>query len=333
MARANYLQLLGAGLEPDATLVGDGVEFPVHRQIVCPQSGYLRAALNGNWLESSANRVELREIDLDTTRKIIHFLYEGVYVTNLGADFLPDERLSRSFERDLRAYQSADYLMIGSLKDAILEAMVAFVYANRNLHAEVVARNLNMMYEGTHPNDRDLRCRFTKIYVERLVRATPDAYAANGVVVNAIASHEPELWTRIENMTEKLAAISTPRANLLRHVGAFLDQWQSARWYGKPCRILITDMKTKSKNSFCKGNDCGTSRQYKLKTDIDPEGGVRANVWCTNCQHSTSISTPESLPVVQRAFSGLVIDGCHKRKSIFGCPEFESQGFPSVWAG
>ncbi|TRX89303.1 hypothetical protein FHL15_009740 [Xylaria flabelliformis] len=62
----------------DLTVVCQGVEFAVHRFIVCARSQVLTAALVGNFSEAESKTINM-DFDLDSVKRFLEFLYTGDY--------------------------------------------------------------------------------------------------------------------------------------------------------------------------------------------------------------------------------------------------------------
>ncbi|XP_064021831.1 kelch-like protein 30 isoform X4 [Pogoniulus pusillus] len=68
----------------DVTLVASGQEFPCHRSILALCSHYFHAMFSGNFAESTAARVELKEVDPGTLEMLLDFAYTGKVTINQG---------------------------------------------------------------------------------------------------------------------------------------------------------------------------------------------------------------------------------------------------------
>ncbi|XP_051482843.1 kelch-like protein 30 isoform X3 [Apus apus] len=66
----------------DVTLVAGGREFPCHRGILALCSHYFHAMFSGDFAESIAARVELKEVDPDVLEMLLDFAYTGKVTIN-----------------------------------------------------------------------------------------------------------------------------------------------------------------------------------------------------------------------------------------------------------
>ncbi|KAM6259212.1 kelch-like protein 30 isoform 3-T3 [Spheniscus humboldti] len=68
----------------DVTLVASGREFPCHRGILALCSHYFHAMFSGDFAESIAARVELKEVDPSALEMLLDFAYTGKVTINQG---------------------------------------------------------------------------------------------------------------------------------------------------------------------------------------------------------------------------------------------------------
>lgn len=68
----------------DVTLVAGGREFPCHRGILALSSHYFHAMFSGDFAESIATRVELKEVDPGALEMLLDFAYMGKLTINQG---------------------------------------------------------------------------------------------------------------------------------------------------------------------------------------------------------------------------------------------------------
>uniref|UniRef100_A0A663LMK4 Kelch like family member 30 n=1 Tax=Athene cunicularia TaxID=194338 RepID=A0A663LMK4_ATHCN len=68
----------------DVTLVAGGREFPCHRGVLALCSHYFHAMFSGDFAESTAARVELKEVDPSALEMLLDFAYTGKVTINQG---------------------------------------------------------------------------------------------------------------------------------------------------------------------------------------------------------------------------------------------------------
>ena len=68
----------------DVTLVAGGQEFPCHRGVLALCSHYFHAMFSGDFAESIAARVELKEVDSGALQTLLDFAYTGKVTINQG---------------------------------------------------------------------------------------------------------------------------------------------------------------------------------------------------------------------------------------------------------
>lgn len=68
----------------DVTLLAGGREFPCHRSVLALCSHYFHAMFSGDFAESIAARVELKEVDSSALEMLLDFAYTGKVTINQG---------------------------------------------------------------------------------------------------------------------------------------------------------------------------------------------------------------------------------------------------------
>lgn len=68
----------------DVTLLAGGQEFPCHRSVLALCSHYFHAMFSGDFAESIAARVELKEVDSSALEILLDFAYTGKVTINQG---------------------------------------------------------------------------------------------------------------------------------------------------------------------------------------------------------------------------------------------------------
>ena len=89
--------LLSSGSYSDLVITCGVDVHHVHKAFVCPQSGFLRAALRFGGIESQESRINLPEDDPPIIKLLVQFFYEGRYDT--GPPPLEDEPLRTDSSR------------------------------------------------------------------------------------------------------------------------------------------------------------------------------------------------------------------------------------------
>ncbi|CAG9974340.1 unnamed protein product [Clonostachys byssicola] len=79
-------QLLLSGKYSDFKLRCHGVEFKLHKSVVCMQSPMFAAALDGNFTEAASGTIDAELFDVDTIRRLVQFFYIGDYNTENPSD-------------------------------------------------------------------------------------------------------------------------------------------------------------------------------------------------------------------------------------------------------
>ncbi|KAL4986224.1 hypothetical protein BDW68DRAFT_178935 [Aspergillus falconensis] len=82
--------LLVNGRYSDMRITCQRVTFDVHRAIVCSQSHFFQAAMDGNFKESTTHTIDLPEDDPQTIGRMLCFLYTATYTENNGRWDDPD---------------------------------------------------------------------------------------------------------------------------------------------------------------------------------------------------------------------------------------------------
>ncbi|KAL2870157.1 BTB/POZ domain-containing protein [Aspergillus lucknowensis] len=71
--------LLKTGQYSDMTVTCQGFKFPVHRAILCSQSLFFRAAMDGNFKEAETKTIDFTKDDPETIERVLSYLYTRDY--------------------------------------------------------------------------------------------------------------------------------------------------------------------------------------------------------------------------------------------------------------
>ena len=83
-----WLRLLKSQQYADFTIVCSGVEFIVHRAVVCPASPVLDEACSGNFQEAVFHRIEFPDENPQIMARVILFMYTSDYDADMVPSFL-----------------------------------------------------------------------------------------------------------------------------------------------------------------------------------------------------------------------------------------------------
>ncbi|EXJ61728.1 hypothetical protein A1O7_02157 [Cladophialophora yegresii CBS 114405] len=200
----SYLTLLKSGQYSDFVIECQGVEFKVHRAIVCPQSTMLERAANGDFREAKEGRIKMTEDDPRILSRVLVFLYTNDYETSSIPKFLQTriasaERHMADTEPDygcpgmeelmvhLLVFKSADMLGIEPLKRLASSRFLRGA-SSRCLDPNF-AKPLNLVYEWTREGDEFLRWPVTDICLEKY-RDLPSCPAT----MHVLQMHDPVTW-------------------------------------------------------------------------------------------------------------------------------------------
>ncbi|EXJ90367.1 hypothetical protein A1O1_03466, partial [Capronia coronata CBS 617.96] len=84
IAQAAYLQFLETGKYSDLVIECQGVEFKVHRVVVCAHSPMLDAACGGQFQEAQSGRITLPEQQPHIMARAIEYMLPGNTVMRIS---------------------------------------------------------------------------------------------------------------------------------------------------------------------------------------------------------------------------------------------------------
>ncbi|KAL1955400.1 hypothetical protein VTO42DRAFT_8620 [Malbranchea cinnamomea] len=191
-SRAGILKdLLRYGKYSDFTLTCGGRVFHVHRAVVCPQSPFFEAAVNGNFAEAHSKNVTLHE-DPETIERMLSFMYNRGYdqagrqphaedgddLTSNDGDSgarEPSDSLRIAYklalndnpppenpntipiiaENNLKVYIAAEKFGVTALKEMALRRLIS--WAHEHYESEAFPEVLRNILTTVPPHDHDLR--------------------------------------------------------------------------------------------------------------------------------------------------------------------------------
>jgi hypothetical protein len=225
VARDSYLHLLESGFFSDLIVECQGVEFKVHRAIVCSGSPMLLAACSGsfkvrdehwqNWFptnrakqEAEDGRVKFPEEDPKILSRVICFLYTGDYNGDV-AENVPEcfhkllqcqpiekptpkdekwsEYLVGILKTDALVYKCADMLGVDSLKAQAARRFL--ILARKSISCRGFEEAMKTMYESTAYDDRILRIPATHDFVQKHTLVTE-----REKILEVVLKYEPVAW-------------------------------------------------------------------------------------------------------------------------------------------
>ncbi|KAJ9606899.1 hypothetical protein H2200_008909 [Cladophialophora chaetospira] len=202
-----YLNLLESGKHSDLTIDCQGVQFKVHRVLVCPQSPMIDAAMS---------RIKFPEEDPDILARVILFMYTNDYDDKSLPKFyshlyLDDESLGlrKCLNVNALVYKTAEMLGLSDLQTVasarfMRDAQVAFDMDGFEQPAE-------LLYENTRMDDRDLRFKVTQLCIENhdLLEIRPKTLAV-------LQHHEPNVWHVTVELMRRWASDLSPGNTLTK---------------------------------------------------------------------------------------------------------------------
>ncbi|KAK7887592.1 hypothetical protein LTR67_009493 [Exophiala xenobiotica] len=220
-----YLQFLETGKFSDFIIECQGVEFKVHRIVVCTQSPMLDAACSGSFEEAVSGRIKFPEEEPEIMARAILFVYSNDYddiqlpkfykglINDDDAD--EEERLRsgpikeidelglrRPLKVNTLVYKCADMLGL----DGLMHMASARFMTDAKLAFEMDGFEdpLRLLYESTRSDDRDLRFEVTCLCVEN-----HDLLEIRKKTIAVMREHEPNVWSVSVELLKRLAADST----------------------------------------------------------------------------------------------------------------------------
>ncbi|XP_009282490.1 PREDICTED: kelch-like protein 30 isoform X3 [Aptenodytes forsteri] len=194
----------------DVTLVAGGREFPCHRGVLALCSHYFHAMFSGDFAESIAARVELKEVDPGALEMLLDFAYTGKVTINQGnveglmrtssqlhfptiqkenfeAVSRQEEFLQLSKER-LAVYLSNDQLQVQE-EQSLAEAVLRWVRHDPGPRAQFLPELLELAHLISLPDQ----------YLQNLLATEPlvrDSDASKALVARSCATGQSDAGAR-----------------------------------------------------------------------------------------------------------------------------------------
>ncbi|XP_074889407.1 kelch-like protein 30 isoform X1 [Buteo buteo] len=199
----------------DVTLVAGGREFPCHRGVLALCSHYFHAMFSGDFAESIAARVELKEVDPGALEMLLDFAYTGKVTINQGnveglmrtssqlhfptiqkenfeAVSLQEEFLQLSKER-LATYLSNDQLQVQE-EQSLAEAVLRWVRHDPGPRAQFLPELLELAHLVSLPDQ----------YLQNLLATEPlvrDSDASKALVARSRAMGQSDASAQKNSLT------------------------------------------------------------------------------------------------------------------------------------
>ncbi|OJI97995.1 hypothetical protein ASPVEDRAFT_147284 [Aspergillus versicolor CBS 583.65] len=243
----------------DMTVTCQGFTFKVHRSILCTQSDFFKAAMNGNFKEGKGLTVDLPKDDLETIERVLSFLYfnyysEDSHIMDLSPH-LKTRKATTSASRSkkkggdenitaynhVRVYVAADKFGILSLKKFAAERFGEWCEHNwesKDFHA-VLELSMAMI----PPHDTSFHKAISSVISENIVELV-----RNGAISQFVESQGKIGWGII--------------SDLIHRCQVWEPSWD---------RAVVNLMNNALERSKC--HQCGDS-QGELRVDLQP-GDIR----------------------------------------------------------
>ncbi|XP_074446524.1 kelch-like protein 30 isoform X4 [Larus michahellis] len=207
----------------DVTLVASGQEFPCHRGVLALCSHYFHAMFSGDFAESIAARVELKEVDPGALEMLLDFAYTGKVTINQGnveglmrtssqlhfptiqkenfeAVSQQEEFLQLSKER-LAIYLSNDQLQVQE-EQSLAEAVLRWVRHDPGPRAQFLPELLELAHLVSLPDQ----------YLQNLLATEPlvrDSDASKALVAQsrAMGQSNAGAWKSLPTLPQKLEEV------------------------------------------------------------------------------------------------------------------------------
>jgi len=175
--RANAV-LLKSGRYSDLTIKCQEREFKVHKAVVCMQSSFFEACVDGGFRESLDGVINLADDDPDTVSRMLSYIYTMNYSdkdpahTPSSDDGSDDDELDEStvkrsqLRNNVLVYSIADKYGIDGLKNYARNQFER-LQSSETLDKSVLLETAALVYDVTRGDDRALR----ELITARLTRA------------------------------------------------------------------------------------------------------------------------------------------------------------------
>lgn len=278
---AGCLELLTTGKYSDLVIDCQGTEFNVHRAVVCQQSSMLDTACSGPFKEAGIRRIKFPEQPPDIMARAILFMYTAGYSSHTSPNFyaktsedegnVEDTGLGSQKEIDGLGFRNP--LKVNTLlyacPDMLDIVQLEQLAADRFMRDAEVAFDLDgfegplqLLYEDTRPDDRDLRFRVTCLCVQQ-----HDLLEIRTKTVEVLQEHEGNAWG-VSVKLLKAWMVSPPVP--LRDKIARGEISKAINKFNKEGRDILS----------CRGLYQSLPR-HDIRLGIDESGALRS--WCATC--------------------------------------------------
>ncbi|KAI9367463.1 BTB/POZ protein [Aspergillus egyptiacus] len=245
--------LFTKGLYSDMNVVCEGFTFNVHQAILCPQSSFFKAAMEGEFEEAKTRTINLPADDLETIERVLSFLYLEDYSvdshtvdikggsspeptqvpTPLAESYISVEEAAAFSEPDnhIQVYLAADKFGIPALKTLSAERLKA--WANKNWQSPAFLQAIQDIRAVAPAHDSQLK----DILVD-VVAGNINPLIANGAIISVLGDSE-SLATAV------LAQLSQSGRILPLDGGSDVDRLVKKVNSVRKCRHCGYDMNTK----------------------------------------------------------------------------------------
>ncbi|XP_069055369.1 kelch-like protein 3 isoform X3 [Pleurodeles waltl] len=141
----------------DVVIVAEDVEIDAHRVVLAACSPYFCAMFTGDMSESKAKKVEIKDVDGHTLRKLIDYIYTAeIEVTEENVQHFPDVMLGEEFLSlnldQVCSLISSDKLTVSS-EEKVFEAVISWIHYEKDTRLEHMAKLMEHVRLPLLPRD------------------------------------------------------------------------------------------------------------------------------------------------------------------------------------
>ncbi|OSS51335.1 hypothetical protein B5807_03985 [Epicoccum nigrum] len=135
---STYARVLGEQSVTATEIGPDRIQYTVHPGLLAHHSEYFKRALNGSWIEAEERLIKLEDVDCETFKIFLEWLYTGRYPKD---DFFCRPKLFTCVDVQLTRVKTCEFgdrFQITEFKNASEAALIESLYGKMPMYKAVI---------------------------------------------------------------------------------------------------------------------------------------------------------------------------------------------------